>query len=264
MTEPLHVVSVSSGVGSAYLWHLVAESHQNVTAVFADVNGEHKDNYRFLAEVEAIVPTPLVRLDNDGRRIWDVFRTHRFLGNTRVDICSRELKRTTILGWLEANCDHASTVMHIGIDWTEEHRLPAIRDGWNRLGWQVQFDLADADRDKQSALDWLEAVDILPPILTRRGYPHANCKGGCVRAGMGQFAALSVDDPEAFEEWASEEEGMRQFLGREDIAILRDRRGGVTKPMTLRQLKIRVDRGEVKPDRGDGSCRCMDFTVESV
>lgn len=46
-----HVVSVSSGLGSAYLWSLVLGEHPDAVAVFADVNGEDPDNYRFLREV---------------------------------------------------------------------------------------------------------------------------------------------------------------------------------------------------------------------
>ena len=50
-----HIVSVSSGIGSAFTWKLVCDKYgaENVTGLFADVNGEHPDNYRFLAEVTA-------------------------------------------------------------------------------------------------------------------------------------------------------------------------------------------------------------------
>lgn len=54
---------------------------------------------------------------------------------------------------------------------------------------------------------------------------------------------------------------MRQFLGRDDVAILRDRRNGVSVPMTLAELRHRVDVGEIKPDLGDGACNCMAPTL---
>lgn len=97
-----HVVMCSSGAGSAVAGRRVVERYgpDDVTLLFADVNGEDEDNYRFLDEVVPWIGAELVVIDNDGRTIWDVFRKHRFLGNTRVDLCSRVLKREPMLQWL--------------------------------------------------------------------------------------------------------------------------------------------------------------------
>jgi hypothetical protein len=255
-----HVVSVSSGVGSAYLWSLVLAEHSDAVGVFADVNGEDEDNYRFLDEIHSALGGELVRLNNDGRTIWDVFRKTRFLGNSRVDTCSRELKREPIERWLRENCDPSSTVMHIAVDWTEDHRIPAIRNGWASLGWQTAFWMADRSLDKFHALAWLNTLGIEPPSLTRDGWPHANCGGGCVRAGHGQFAALLVRRPSAFAEWERQETEFREWIGK-DVSILRDRRGGGSIPMPLTELRRRVVLGEIKPDLGDGSCNCMQPTA---
>lgn len=40
MSGERHVVSVSSGAASAYLWALVRLAHPDAIGVFADVNGE--------------------------------------------------------------------------------------------------------------------------------------------------------------------------------------------------------------------------------
>lgn len=249
-------------MGSAYLWHRVRSDHPDTIGVFADVNGEDADNYRFLAEVHDAVGGELVRLDNGGRTIWDVFRETRFLGNTRVDTCSRVLKREPIERWLINNCDPAETVMHIGVDWTEEHRVSAIRNGWAAKGWRTEFLMVDQALDKWHALGWLATLGIEPPALTRQGWPHANCGGGCVRAGQGQFAALLVYRPEAFAEWERNEAEFLAWIGRDDIAILRDRRNGDTTPLPLSELRRRVERGEILPDLGDGACNCMQPTLE--
>ena len=253
---------------SAYLWALVRLAHPDAVGVFADVNGEDDDNYRFLKEVHAHVGGDLMVLDNEGRTIWDVFSKERYLGNDRVDICARELKRIPIRQWLDANCDPDNTVMHIAIDWTEAHRIPAIRNGWLRdrdgwyisphgRGWTTAFEMADHNLDKWHVLKWLQEVGIRPPELTEDGWPHANCKGGCVRAGHGQWAALYLRRPEAFEWWRSGEECLQEELGK-PVAICRDRRGGGKgKPMSLTQLAKRVDAGEIKPKLSDGACNCM-------
>lgn len=257
-----HVVSVSSGLGSAYLWSLVLKEHPDAVGVFADVNGEDEDNYRFLREVHEALGGELVTLDNNGETIWDVFRRTRFLGNTRVDTCSRELKRLPIQRWLAANCDPETTLMHIAIDWTEAHRIPANIEGWSSIGWQTAYWMNERYLDKNHALAWLETLGIRPPSLTEEGWPHANCKGGCVRAGHGQFAALYIRRPSAFAEWERNEAEFIEFIGK-DVAILRDRRKSVqepgkkVKPMPLSVLRERVDAGEIKPDLGDGACNCM-------
>lgn len=267
-----HVVSVSSGAASAYLWALVRLAHPDAIGVFADVNGEDDDNYRFLSEVHEHVGGELVRLDNGGRTIWDVFSEERFLGNDRVDICARELKRIPIRRWLDENCDPDNTVMHIAIDWTEAHRIPAIRGGWLSdrdnwyrsplgRGWETAFWMDDLTLDKGHVLDWLNLIGIRPPDLTDEGWPHANCKGGCVRAGHGQWAALYLRRPDAFEEWRAGEERLQRELGK-PVTICRDRRGGKGRPMSLTTLAERVDAGEIKPKLSDGGCHCMQTVLE--
>lgn len=271
-TEVKHVVSVSSGAASAYLWHLVLKEHPDAIGVFADVNGEDEDNYRFLKEVHAHVGGELAWLDNDGKTIWDVFRETRYLGNSMVDTCSRELKRIPIRKWLEANCDPDNTVMHIAVDWTEAHRIPAIREGWLSdrdgpyrspigRGWQTAFWMNDRTLDKNHVLDWLKEIGIRPPALTEQGWPHANCRGGCVRAGHGQWAALRVYRPDDFAHWEANETEFREWI-KKDVAIARDRRkdngnDGKAVPLPLPELRRRVDAGMIKPDLGDAACNCM-------
>ena len=103
------------------------------------------------------------------------------------------------------------------------------------------------------------AAGIEPPLLTREGFPHANCGGGCVKAGVGQFKKLLDLHPDTFSEWERKEEEVRVFLGK-DVAILRDRSGGETKPLTLAALRSRVNEGNLFPvlaaDEGD-ACSCM-------
>jgi len=248
----------SSGAGSAVAAKRVAERYgaANLTLLFADVNGEDLDNYRFLAEAAEWVGGQLVRLSNDGRTIWDVFRDERFLGNTRADPCSKYLKRKPMRDWLEDNCDPQSTIAYLGFDWTEEHRHARSIDHW--APWPMESPLMwEPMLDKAQALDVLRDVGIEPPLLTRLGFPHANCGGACVKAGVGQFRRLLELKPDTYAEWERHEEEVRVFL-RKDVAILRDRRGGVTRPLTLTALRERLG---VDPhcyaDEPLGGCGCM-------
>ena len=264
MRAPKHVLSVSSGLGSAFAWKVLCDRHgpENVIGVFADVNGEHPDNYRFLAEVTYLLGSRLVKLSNDGKTIWDVMIETRFLANSRVDPCSRILKREVLNAWMDANCDPAIHIQHVGIDWTEIHRFERLRDRRALDGWKVEAPLCEPPyRAKAEAQAWLDSVGIARPKLYDMGFAHANCGGGCVKAGIGQFKLLLRADRNWYVKWwEAGEERVRQALGRDDIAILTDRRFGGRRPMTLRELRETMEEqpdlvfDTEKDEKGCGVC----------
>lgn len=102
------------------------------------------------------------------------------------------------------------------------------------------------------------------PSTYAKGYSHANCAGACILAGTKQWTGLLADDPEQF---AFEEENEQRFLadlrakGRKEITILRDRRGGVTRNLPLKQLREEVAQGIRHDDHSwrENSCSCMLF-----
>ena len=253
-----HVVMMSSGAGSAAAGKRVAERYgaENTVLLFADVNGEHEDNYRFLREATEWIGADLVTLDNDGKTIWDTFREQRYLGNTRIDPCSKFMKRQPMRRWLEENCEVEETVVHIGFDWTEGDRITRMGDYW--LPWKTECPLTwEPVMDKQEVIDWLSESGIEPPWLTRQGFPHANCGGGCVKAGQKQFKKLLEVNPTEFAKWETEELKFREWIEK-DVSILRDRRGGDTKPMTLKEFRERLGVEPYAFDDGDwGACNCM-------
>lgn len=185
-------------------------------------DGEDADNYRFLRESALDLNLPLVIL-RDGRSIWQVFADKRFLGNARLANCSHELKQKPFREWLEQTYpDPDDVVVVVGIDWSEESRVPAIVR--NYLPYKADAPLTRAPYvDKSAVLAGLRARGIEPPRLYRLGMAHANCGGGCVRAGQGAFVHLLEVMPERFAAWEANEERMRAHLGRDDVAILNDR-----------------------------------------
>jgi hypothetical protein len=239
-----HIVSVSSGLGSAFAWKIICDRYgtENVTGVFTDVNGEHPDNYRFLAEIQYHLGSRLVKITNDGRTIWDVMIENRFLANTRIDLCSRILKREAGLDWLKQHADPADTIFYLGIDWTEVHRLDRAQPRWAEDGWTVRAPMCEPPYPgKAEAQAWLDEVGIRRPALYDMGFSHANCGGGCVKAGIRDFKKLLQADRAWYVNWwEAGEERVRRHLGK-DVSILRDRTGSRTRPMTLRELRERVD-----------------------
>ncbi len=252
-----HVVSFSGGVGSWATARRVADKYgtDNLTLLVADTNTEADDWRPFVDACHADIGGQLVILDNDGKDIWDVFTEGRFIGNTRVDLCSRVLKREPLRAWLETNHDPATTIIYLGYDWTEEHRLNRARPYWEP--WTIESPLCDPPYiQKADLLNELDAAGIPRPALYAAGFPHNNCGGACVKAGQVQWRRLLYHDPDRYSYHERRESELREELG--DVAILRDRTGGTTKPLTLERFRLNLTAEPTLFDRDDGdACSCM-------
>ena len=252
-----HVVMFSGGVGSWATAKRVAEKHgtDNLILLFADTLIEDEDLYRFLDEAAANVGGRLVKVA-EGRDPWQVFFDVRFLGNSRVDPCSRILKREFLRRWLDEHCDPATTTVYLGIDWTEAHRFKRAQRYWEP--WRVEAPLCEPPYLlKDDMLAALRAEGIRPPRLYELGFSHNNCGGFCVKAGQAHFALLYRTMPERYLYHERREQELRDFLGK-DVAILVDRSGGGARPMTLREFRERLEANDKQLDLFEwGGCGCF-------
>lgn len=256
---PEYVAMVSGGKGSWGAARYLIDEHgvdpERMVLLFTDTNGEDEDLYRFLEESSANLGASLVRLDNDGATIWDVFRKERMIGNTRLSVCSRALKQRPARAWLQDNADPAVTKVVVGIDWTESHRLAAIVRNYAPFQAVAPLTWPGAWSSERISEE-LAAAGIAEPRLYAQGFPHNNCAGACVRGGQGQWALLLEQNRDRYLAEEAQENAFRAELGK-DVAILRDRRGGTTKPLPLTVLRQRIEANE-PVDRGDlGGCGCM-------
>jgi 3'-phosphoadenosine 5'-phosphosulfate sulfotransferase (PAPS reductase)/FAD synthetase len=253
-----HVVQYSGGISSWGAAVRVAERYgsDDLDLLFADTLIEHPDTYAFLEASAADVGGNLIRI-TEGRTPWQVFKDKRFLGNARIDPCSEMLKRKPLRSHIEANYSPDDTVLYFGMDWTELHRLERARPRWEP--WKVEAPLAEwaplHDKDH-----WIEKADSLglpSQALYEAGMPHANCGGGCVKAGQGHFAKLWEEFPDVFAEWEANEQDVREHLDK-DVAILRSRIGGTSTPLTLSSLRERLEAKRTADlDLADfGGCGC--------
>ena len=251
-----HVVMFSGGVGSWAAAKRVAEKHgtDNLILLFADTLIEDEDLYRFLDDAAANVGGQLVKVA-EGRDPWQVFFDVKFLGNSRVDPCSRILKRQFLRKWLEQNCDPTNTIVYLGIDWTEEHRYERAKSYWSP--WNCLAPLCDPPYlTKEEIMQWAEAEGLRLPRLYYMGFPHNNCGGFCIKAGQAHFKLLLEKMPERYAYHEQREQELRKYLGK-DVAILRDRRGGKSRPLTLREFRYRLQNtGEYETDEW-GGCGCF-------
>ncbi len=252
-----HVVMTSGGTGSwmtGFVVHAALRPGDSMTLLFADTRYEDPDLYRFLDESSRLLPRAKQIVLDQGEDIWDVFARKRYIGNTRIDPCSYYLKRVPMRAWLEKHCQVEDTICYLGIDWTESHRFDKALK--YRHPWRVLAPLCDEPyftKDQIAEILTYNGVEL--PALTREGFPHNNCGGGCVKGGQGHFKMLLEKRPATFAKWERNEAALRAELG--DVAILRDRRGGTTKPLPLFVLRRRIEEGDPTIDQDDiGGCAC--------
>lgn len=254
------VALFSGGLSSFFAAKRYAEEHPqgSLTLLFTDTMTEDEDLYRFLNEAKRWLMTVHgtgYKYLADGRSIWEVFKDEKLLGNTRMDPCSRILKRDLARKWIEENTE-PETPLIMGFGWSEVHRHERAAARW-------------APRPVISPLlrpPYLTRADMMnlvvrdhgiePPRLYTKGFEHNNCGGGCVKAGQGHFAHLLKVLPEVYDEWEANEQALRDELG--NVSILRDRVGGETKPMTLATLRERIQLGQPIDMWDIGGCNCFE------
>jgi len=301
------IASISGGEGSwlAARVHIDRHGAQGFEALFTDTLFEDQDTYRFLiagaanlfgitlpagflpeiADFPAWEDRPAYKAFvlglalrtmrlipgfhwiADGRDPWDVFEHERFLGNSRVDPCSKILKRQMADRWHAENCDPAETQIIVGLDHEEPerfHGMPefgraGLRARKAEAGWTFIAPLLDKPwvlPTERRAM--IAAAGLWQQRLSVLGFAHSNCGGFCCKAGQGHWNLMLQVFPERYDYSEYREQEIRSVLG--DVSMLTDRRKhpGDTKtikrPLTLATLRSRV----LRPDEAAemGGCRC--------
>lgn len=261
-----HFVNFSGGAGSWYTARRVvglAEPGDEIHLVFADTLMEDEDLYRFLEDAVVdvielgdragvtVIFTPLI----EGRDVWDVFFDVKYIGNTRIDPCSKILKRDLIRKHIEEKFDPAETIVYLGIDWSEAHRFEKAKPYWEP--YRLRSPLCDPPFvDKNQILDEMRELGIAPPRLYAMGFPHNNCGGFCVKGGHAAFKLLLEKMPERYAYHEAREREFRERTGK-DVSIMRDRSGGTVKPLTMTDLRLRVKGGGEVDEFDLGGCACF-------
>ena len=286
MVQHRQIVMFSGGAASYCAAKRVVEAHgpDATTLLFTDTKMEDPDLYRFLEEAAGFLDCPVVNIA-DGRDPWQVFFDVKFLGNTRIDPCSRILKRELARKWMEDNCEPEASRVIIGFGWDEGSRVWDTVENWKPF--QVDVPLSGPPYlDKSHMLQIIRDDGMEPPKLYESGAMHNNCGGFCIKAGQAQFKWLLDNFPDRYSYHECKEQALRDYL-QKDVAILRDRRKvcpkcqskeamdtstdekklwtcfgcghlyAKTRPLTMRDFRLRLMAGGEYDELEWGGCGCF-------
>lgn len=194
-----YIVSFSGGVGSAMSAELAIKEYgkQNVILLFADTLIEDETLYTFNEQVSAYLGLAITSI-SEGRTPWQVFEDEKFIGNSRIDPCSKILKRNLLKKWIQSKFKSTEVEVIMGIDCTEEHRLQRVVSANRPYLYRSMLIEQDIFVFPQTKLDWIKNRGLSLPRLYELGFAHDNCGGFCVKAGLGQFKLLFEKLPERY------------------------------------------------------------------
>lgn len=266
---PKHVINLSGGACSFWAADRVASRYgtSDMVLLFADVLIEDPELYDFNQRTAEYFGIPITRVSREMTP-WELFRKEGMIGNDRAPICSIRLKREPLDEWARLNCVQVASLfgepdtIYVGMDWTEINRLNDLRAAKPQWQWEAPMCEWAPIWDKATIICELEAQFGFVPTAYKQGFPHFNCGKRCVRAGITHFVHLYNVDPAAYLEWEREEQiTQADFISRgvsvEQHTILKDRRGGISKPMSMAELRKRIEAGDETLPKDDwGGCGC--------
>lgn len=238
-----HVISIGGGLSSTMaLPRKVIEQYgrENVTCVMARLPNEDPDVWRLVAAVEQDLG---LKVEMIGLELtpWDIFFKVGMMGSSRVDPCSRVLKREVLAKYMKENYDPANTVLHVGITYHEIDRMGAIRRNWSKSGWQVEAPLSDdITVTRGSLMAECRTRYGFVPRLYEMQFSHNNCGGACIKAGHKEWARLLWWLPDTYEWWETNETKFRKEKPT-TATILRDRIGGQSYTLSLTKFRQRME-----------------------
>lgn len=264
------ICNFSGGLCSFFAARREIERHgeENVVLLFADTLIEHADLYAFNKAAEQLLGIKITRLCKDLTP-WQLFRKEGLLGNNRFPICSVRLKREPLNEWMAAhyemdsnqnNAFYEAATVTLGFDWNEAHRVLDFKEA--HPSWNVSAPMTEEPIwDKCRMIKEGAKLGLPEQTLYNLGFPHNNCGGGCVKAGIAHFEHLYHRLPEVFAEWEREEEATRQEFKRRgfenwDFTILKRTKDKVTSSFSLNTLRQLILAGETFKNESWGGCGC--------
>jgi hypothetical protein len=228
-----HIISFSGGMGSfAEAVSCVNKyGKDNVTTLFSDTLIEDYDLYRFMDDCVAFLECEHIVI-KEGRTPFQVFKDVKYMGNTRIDPCSKILKRDFLNNFIKKNWNPKDIEVHLGIDYSEGHRLSRVQDKMHPYVYRSTL----VEDGKIIAKDFSVQFGIEPPRLYKLGLGHNNCGGFCVKAGLGHYKKLLEGDRDQYISFERKEADVYTSTP-STLPFLRKRSGGVVRYLTLKEYR---------------------------
>lgn len=180
---------------------------------------------------------------------WQAFLNDGYIGNTRIDVCSRALKREP----RQAFTKNLQCEICLGFSWAEMDRYDKAIAYEPNLIAPLATDFVDTQALWQ---EFHERSGIKKSRSYDSGFPHDNCGGMCVKAGLGQFRLLYETRPlvylwhEIRMEWVmSQNSKLKPFLRKVEK--------GEMKYLTLKEYREQyLEKGEDQDVLPTGGCGC--------
>lgn len=172
---------------------------------------------------------------------FDIFDKRGFIGNSRNDPCSSVLKRETVFNYVNDTYEKNGISIAVGIHADEFERHIAIRDNWERMGYETIFPILNEQHvDDEEQLRLMKEWYGVSLSLYELGFEHNNCGGACVKAGQRQWALLWYHKPDVYKEWEDRELAWNvkwsKVRGKE-YSILKMNRNRVTEYISLKYFR---------------------------
>lgn len=182
MTEPIQtkkttnhrtVVWFSCGAASACAAKLAPP---DASVVYCDTLAtEHRDNARFLLDVQKWIGRPIEVIRSDEYATVDeVFERERFMSGPHGARCTVEMKKVPRFAYQRADDIHV-----FGFTLDEPHRIARAQEENPEL--RFSWVLRDAGITKARCYEMIAAAGIPMPVMYRLGFDHNNCLA-CVKA----------------------------------------------------------------------------------
>lgn len=259
-----HIVNFSGGACSFWAAHRVVQKHgtKDVVLLFADTLIEDEDLYAFNEWASKQLGVPITRIC-EGRTPMQLFMDEGLIGNSKFPICSVRLKREPLDLWTRHNAMEMNSILYVGFDYTEHHRLDSLRV--EKPNWRIEAPMCEPPMwDKCRIIEECAKLGFPKQKLYELGFPHNNCGGRCVRAGISHWVHLYHNLPARYAEWEQDEQILIwnfRTRGIEPLTILKDRRGGTVQNLSLYHLRRRIEAGETLPKYEWGGCGCGGATT---
>jgi hypothetical protein len=190
----------SAGAASAVAAKLAARQVAlrggEIVLAYTNPGSEHPDNERFIADCEAWIGHPVVRLNSPKYAdTWQLWRERRYLNGPKGALCTTELKKRPRFDF-----ERPGDVQVFGYTIEERDRAEQFRK--NNPDVKLWCPLIDETLRKSDCLSIIERAGIQLPAMYLLGYRNNNCIG-CVKGGMGYWNKIRRDFPLVFDRMAA-------------------------------------------------------------